>query len=352
MFWNPELTDHPLSIETERIALDDREKSERKAVCSNLWHDHRVHAGRARLFLDASSRWRLEEAASGRSRDVVECLYHHYETRIREKKEPEFDDPAINGGNEAKELSPYLLLCNILNLSRLFVPLRKGLPGKAQYEEVFLRFPEFESGYADWIEEKMTQTEEVHITLQAIFDVLAGRNRDYPWQPTWVVPWDSFERHLDAPADRWLQLLGMVPSPNSWLVCLQYQIREVPRLLRPTQIDAGTNSLHFPTPPGVPVEEGGHPMDLLHPCGVEKFPPEFVHRQIGYDIKFWEGIERSTGEKIETHEKLKKTSASRAIPVTDPSFPEFLSARRLQHWNRLVLHYTAKTDNWMLRKYL
>ena len=350
MFWKKHLESHPLSVEADQIALTDRRR-DRKALGSNLRHDPRVTDERARAFLRFGENWLARPGTRIPREDVLACLEHYYETRVRDRLKPDSDLP-FNADN-VSALRPDQWLCNILNVSRLFEPLDKGLMPSDRRNVVFKDFPEQNLGdYQKWIDDAMRgSTADPRVALEGIFEVLSRHNSVHPWQPTWVVPWNSFYPYRNDSADRWLQLMGMPPSPEAWLVCLRYQVGDVKKIFRPTQLDAGQSHWHFPSPPDRDHEPklDGHTMDLRAlPPPIDRLLPEFIHTQIAKEIRFWDDARHE----MHGASSIKKTSDVRPLDPSQPEFGPLVDDLRRQHWKRLVIQFPVECGGWLAGPYI
>jgi len=138
--------------------------------------------------------------------------------------------------------------------------------------------------------------------------LLLLRNSLPPYHPIWAANAEQarlVQSHSD-PAS-WYFPLGMdtqqdgknQPEPI-FLAVLEYEVPEATPLVCPTQLDAGANHLHFPTPPWVLRETGGRTLRLDTPTSIAPWLPEFIHQQIDFHFQSWLSAKRLQGSLVAT----------------------------------------------------
>jgi hypothetical protein len=137
--------------------------------------------------------------------------------------------------------------------------------------------------------------------------------------------WAAFKGFESELPERWLQVLGAKQKEaECWIVLLTYPVAMAGTIVRPTQLDAGWNAYHFPSPPQAQVELGGHPMDLFPMENLGSPMSEYIHRQIDH---YPDHIMR--------------------IGRTSASLSGSLSHQREAHHRLLERHYGSGIRDWM-----
>jgi len=256
-----------------------------RAVAHNLIHDHRVSEERASHFFDLVS----QEPVDGARLQVA--LEDYLKDRVRPDPTGTFLDRGKNGDNFITEDPDDNSLAHVLDLSGLTTVLRWGarrgmLAGFASGDRV--TDPEIEDFLGRRLAGEAAQRE---ATVSAILAVLRACRTELPWNPSWVTAWTHFEGSVTTEPESWAEAVGMArATPARWLIVLRYQTEEVGQLVRPTQLDAGWYSFHFPSPPYAPTRMGGHPMSLRDgqpmPDPVVLLP-EYILEQIEPRLEHW-----------------------------------------------------------------
>jgi hypothetical protein len=125
----------------------------------------------------------------------------------------------------------------------------------------------------------------VHAFLADVF-VAVNRLRDE--RPVWVAQRDDFVEASDVniPAT-WNAAVGAWRKPGAWQAVLTYPSRLVSALLRPTQLDAGFNQFHYPSPTVVDLVRGGITMALREVSESVPLVREWIHPPIPLDPRHW-----------------------------------------------------------------
>jgi len=303
-----------------------------RAMARNLMHDHRVSVARVQVFDKFVS---SPCTPSSLNHGVV----RYYTENVLTRHLPDYVYKRLNGENllSGDPLGTHVihkdaLLARVVDLTGL-----GHLYGwaKSRGMRAFSRYPERapESTWVqDWLDERLLgrSAPRVQDFLGSVFEMLNTYRRDFPYQPSWATTWSALSPHLSSPPERWLEVLGIdkAVAPR-WLIVLKYSVREAGTIARPTQLDAGWRSFHFPSPPCATPYNGGHPMDLSIPSRAAGLLPEFIHKQIDHDITHW-------------------TSAGSICKKTDNPSPEALIEQRLNHHKLLVRMYgSMEVLSWM-----
>jgi hypothetical protein len=326
------------------------------AMAHNVMYDHRVNAKRDREF-----RMVVRGFAHGRScsgLELEDALTSYFERRVRSMATPDFASPTLNkvnivrffrpGHAPVRKLPEDTLLARVIVLNglwRLFVDptlksavafrdlvTRISIPPATLTSAELGRWRDDE--VSKWLREQLDPSVRGHTSPDAfIANVLAlleeARVRS-PYQPAWVTTWAELRRYKrNRTANRWLEIVG-VPRLwfEQWVIVLAYPIRDAGTVARPTILDRGWGSLHFPSPPGVPAREGGHPMDLrVHPAA-RALRPEYVHEQQPLIMAHWE-------------------RSGRLVDRAEPATSATLREQREAHLRLLTSRYPGLPADWM-----
>jgi hypothetical protein len=269
---------------------------DRRAMARNLISDHRVTAARAEIFGNFVA---TECTCSALSSALIQ-----YKTqRVRRPDIPDFANEEINGSNVlcggssgAHNIPKDASLAQLINLNGL-EPVyrwakRKGMPG-------FERFTRpGTSGLEQFLLEEVAEPAGF---VDRVLTTLNAYSGEIKHHPSWVTYWEDLEPHLAGSADRWAHLLGLDFEAGDFVIVLRYPVRRAGTVARPTQLDAGWDANHFPSPPCSVIGTGGHPLDLHDTDNVRvMLLPEFVHQQVDYFVSDWiaagSRIERTRGE--------------------------------------------------------
>jgi len=312
-------------------ALDQHAASDTDCACvaQNIRYDHRVSPEREAMF-DASSR-RPRSA-----RELRRGFEDYLRDNVREASDPDFSSHLLNGQNvvvggtaNLKRLDPRIELGRIIRLNALLHPLmvaaekNPGLFGKTDAFNSPPRFREF-------LETKCTgSAADSADFVRRVLDGLNLAGARAPYHTNWVARWDQLEPTLSSGAERWATCVGLrLPDPGEWLIVLRYSIEDVGTLVRPTVLDAGWHSCHFPSPRRLAPEIGGHPVDLgPRTHWSSDLLAEYLHAQIEYRFEYWEAAGR----------RLQKANSSTSCSLINC---------RSDHRDRLQSKY-GPLEDWM-----
>jgi hypothetical protein len=161
-------------------------------------------------------------------------------------------------------------------------------------------------------------------------------SKGFYYQPIWVTKWSDLQQYtginrvdgtLDI--DRWNQVVGVPRNPSIWQIVVKYPASAVKCLHRPSILDGGyIYGQHFPSPPKIPMANGGHTMDLGNADG--KLMSEFIHPQIPLKLEYW----------IETGHLIGQTQMV--------GYYDLLPSNRNNHHQKLINKYGEKEiRSWM-----
>jgi hypothetical protein len=303
------------------------------AMSRNLAYDHRVSVKRAEKFDQIGMLPRTAD-------DLRGAIDDYSEKCVRKRPRPDYLFRGINGNNivigGGEKLPPFskdLKLVRVLDLTGLepvFMWARQPKNNTKRWRYLLTTMLGRRSGdWATQLDEQLLgkSSDQVEGFIETVLDILDSSRKEVPFQPTWATMWSDFEQHLKYGPDRWLQVLGMAKLPPRWLILLRYTVREVGTLVRPTQLDAGWQEYHFPSPPAASLTVAGHPMDLRVNLVAVPLLREFIHKQIKHTIDHW----------IDLGGQLGRTT----VPTT-----EVLDRQRAAHYDRLLGAYDGVAD-WM-----
>jgi len=272
-----------------------------RAMAVNTRYDGRVTPAREAAF--------RAFAPQVSDKTLRNAFKDYFEARVRHERNPDFLEP-LNQENIATLYRRPVSLARVVILNGL-VPVYQAA---RQTNEVFRRFPTrpTEETVGDWLDNELRDRPEatrrsfVEATLQEM-----GRARlRQPFQPAWATLWDHFLLYASLTPEHWLEALGITweardpgnPEPL-WVVVLKYSVGEAGTLVRPTQLDAGWNAAHFPTPKELPAkngerpmelpaDRGGHPVDYGPDVPGDFIPAEFIHAEITHSPDHFHRIGR------------------------------------------------------------
>ncbi len=121
-----------------------------------------------------------------------------------------------------------------------------------------------------------------------------------PKNPCWAAVWDDFAQSIGtaAPAS-WKHSVGLpVRESGECLILFRYQVPPTIQLVRPTQLDAGNFSLHYPSPKKWPPQRGGCCVQA-GPCGSGSesvFVREFIHEEFSLGLDQWKSAGEIVGD--------------------------------------------------------
>ena len=291
--------------------LDDDDR----VVMLNLRHDWRI--GIARLAALGSIQ--VPPAAGGGNVPVAhKAVYRtrrrvrtNYDQRVAVQTDPDYLSRLLNGHNFVPLAKPGVvgfhpdtLLVHVLDLTQYFhVFLAAGLgsPGAKPTEAQRI----------DWLKRRVPAFPGTAVAgqTQNDADIFVGKALDAisNWasstvpSPVWVALWNEFRTVLPQGPNAWLQVLGM---SDQWLsgprypLVLAYKARSVGTLVRPTQLEASWNALHFPSPDARPVSGGGLTMDRsAAPCQQQPLC-EYLHAPKRWTLGDWIRANRAAGPTV------------------------------------------------------
>jgi hypothetical protein len=345
-----------------------------KAVALNLMRDRRVSQERADAFLEVFDQVRDDPKKAGWSEEKLiqqalsvyrekflagrEIHDPHRAVAGTDKSDPHFalnkqnrDNLLDNAGQHPRPTAG-TLLTNVLDLTGLdkIYLFAEGIKDSdPDWKNVFKNYPTNSDTelLAGWLEGHLKEGPGALgrqlAFVRATFKALNRCREEYgPFQPIWATRWEKFrERTADAGPAAWLEATGLGrEDPRRWLIVLVYPVEEVQWLARPTQLDAGWYQYHFPSPPCLGADQGGHPMDLrTEPCP-EHLLPEFIHEQFEYDIKHWDDSERP--------------GPNRLVGCTAGPTVDALELQRRNHHRLLITSYpdfVGEIEDWMPRPF-
>jgi hypothetical protein len=310
--------------------------SHHRAMSRNVMHDHRVSMPREETF-DVETGFPRD---AGQLRDAIE---DYLTARVRSALYPDYLNPHLNGANIAPHFglgSPHkdAMLVRALDLNGL-APLYQW--ARERHRSPFLGPPVAPDGIAAWLDKKIRgrSNQEVRDFVSGVI----GLMNDYlsqvgPYGPVWATMWEELKASVALGPHRWLEMLG-VPKETfpRWIILLAYPVREAGTLARPTILDAGWRSCHFPSPPplrGAP-SYCGHPMDLRYRPAASGLISEFVHMPIKHTMQHWLNTSLSAGP-VGQYGRT-----TRAIPTSA------IVAQRRAHHALLLSIYGRRVRGWM-----
>jgi hypothetical protein len=102
------------------------------------------------------------------------------------------------------------------------------------------------------------------LSLASLLERAEKRTRDATVGPFWVTPWEEWRKRVNESADDWCASVGLsknVKRTPAWIAVIRYPARRVPRLICPTQLEAGGFGRHFPTSPDCYRTRSGRVID-------------------------------------------------------------------------------------------
>ncbi len=298
-----------------------------RSMARNIMHDHRVCEARADSFDALMNSPRTDS-------DLRDAIIRYKEIYIKTSRFPQFIDARVNQNNIVSG-SPDVRqvvhksesLVRILDLNGL-TPVFQW--AKRQGHATFASFPTRASGPAvdTWLSRRIQQLPPDQF-VSACLDAMNDYRKYLPFHPTWAVAWRRFKPFVAQGGDRWLQVMGMHREfVGRWLILLSYTVGEAGTVARPTQLDAGWEPHHFPSPPQARAGKGGHPMDLETSYPLTELLSEFIHQQIHHTVRHW-------------------TDAGGLIERTSAPTSGSLDVQRTNHHNLLGSRYGHYVFYWM-----
>jgi hypothetical protein len=304
------------------------------AMARNLMHDDRVSERRSDEFD------RLIDRGPGftHGQRLADALNDYFLKRVRFQSRPDFLSRALNRNNlrthgktGAAEFGAEMLV-RVLDLSGMG-PVYEWAKTKTKIRA----FQTYPNGMPceDWVNQQLRrpkahQEEFLRKVLKAMNAHRRTRNKKgrlQVFQPTWVVRLSEFQPFIAQGPHRWLEVVG-VPKETwpRWVALLAYPAVEAGTIARPTQLDAGWDCCHFPSPAA--LCRCGHSMDLSG-SGLTILLEEFIHKQIDHSLDHW-------------------VAAGSRLEPTDQPIPKELPLQRARHHQGLQLRYGASPiATWM-----
>lgn len=302
-----------------------------RALARNVMHDHRVSARREQIFESSMAYPRT-------ARELEKAIVTYFETRVRTRPLPDYVFAGFNFDNFVTNAAAHLQLIHrdvslvrVLDITGLHTVFQWA---KNRLHPVFAVYPTAWNEVITWLDAHIgppNDVGQIDQFIETILEVLNSYRLVQPFQPTWATAWAGFERFATENPDVWAECLGMkkTTAPR-WLILLRYTVREAGTIARPSQLDAGWYSYHFPSPPQAPLASGGHPMDLRAPADRVGLLPEFIHKQISHSIEHF----RRAGSRM-----------GRTTSVNNNA----LNIQREYHLELLTKSYGSSVRRWMPR---
>lgn len=306
-----------------------REQAEAGAMTCNVRYDSRVSPARESHF----------DRVCGAPRDGSQLrdalgVYHH--DHVRSRRMPDFLDAHLNSSNILGGIHKDIELGRVLVLNGLrhvFEWARDArLDGFKRY------FDSGGAGAGPWLDRVLAPRGTRAEWVERMLDLVNRHARQAPYQPTWCTAWRELEPHLGGGPDAWVGVVGLpergLPdasgrAPGRWAIVLKYAVRRANRLCRPTILDAGWESYHFPSPPHMARAAGGHAMDVRPSVPDPVLVREYIHEQIDHTLDDW-------------------SAAGRLCERTSGAAPALLPRVRKRHHQLLRERYGALVvDAWM-----
>lgn len=343
-----------------------------KAVIHNLYHDDRISPERARKFLTGCCAALDHESLL----EGLKAYHSSYVRRWSDRKTREFafHNAVDNQGNIfSTEALAGTNLGSVFNVTHwsLELPIGRviqstripkvagasidtrveeiaarlaslGLPEKQEVAEalnVITPILDSAASYNEGITGALEGASDAARRFQiasSVLRLLSLHNSVDPFEPTWAFPWEeleklttavSSERIPDLSPEAWCESVGICAIPNDWLVLLKYPADRPRLIVRPTQLDAGKNGYHFPSPVRS-HQSGGHPVWLSHPpdeIGTHLIQ-EYIHQSVPFLL----------------HDIVAVKQVLRMTPENEEEIVKW----RLNHWSALQGVYENVPD-WM-----
>lgn len=257
------------------------------ALTRNLRTDHRVSDWCAEVFLDV-----FQEASKGK-RDLVRSL--RYYRRDLAAKHPE--DCFLHANNESNFVpDPGGFLAHVWNMSYQLADMEPRELKALETQKVR------QNGYS--MPSDIGGQDEASDVLEQLFSIdkdgvmeamLAVRNRralEEPYHPMWAgEPAAFFEEAKEGDSASWMSALGMElnPANQKYIAVFCYRLPDGVRLVRPTQLEAGDDPMHYPSPETDDARFNGFAMQLRPDKETDSRKPlgEYIHRLIPLELRHW-----------------------------------------------------------------
>jgi len=299
--------------------------SDGRYVAENLRLDNRIGQTRKRFF----DSW----AGSPRTgRALRDALVDYQRQRVAGTREPDFLDPSLNGhnfaagaGSVSAPLPAERQLCTVMSLNAKLRVLARARLTSGIFPDLT---PEIVSAPSDdalskWVDRQIRYANSENRLDELIVLILGSLNqnrKNRPHHPIWATSWSRMKPLLSLGPERWTEAVGVArATAGQYLMVLKYSVPEAGTLVRPTQLDAGYNAAHYPSPLVVPCSAGGLALDLCRQS-VSSFAPEWIHQEIDWQLEHW-------------------TSAKRLLVKTERNVPADLPRTRPRHRRLLSTIY-------------
>lgn len=301
-----------------------------RSMVINLMHDHRVNMNREQEFDKFVKRPCL-------ATDLKRACDDYFKTKIRTRSLPHYVYKIINANNllnghitirpQIKKDQKLVRVVDINGLRYVF----QWAKNRRKWGRIFSNFPRTlgDREVMQWLDGLLGATSPERF-IEVILDVMNIHRREHPFQPTWASMWSGFKRYASDGPNRWMQAFGMHKPGLRWLMLLGYTVAEAGTVARPTQLDGGWYSYHFPSPPNAPLSVGGHPMDLRILPRTLDLLPEYIHKQIHHPLEHWTDLGKYLG----------RTVAPTSVGISD---------QRQAHHELLARQYGGSVYSWMPR---
>ena len=264
--------------------------------------------------------------------ELARCLAEYRLKAVVPDKIDELHQPGIrayekpdNAENEVY-LPPRTKLATVVNLTNLGRALKAGrrpfrIPQFDRLDTAnALNVVEINRLFQDYLRSESRKRDFLKAFLRAWR--LHYRREDPLLRCTWAADWNTLKTFLDKEnPQRWLRAVGVSIEQPAWIAVFRYSVAELNRrgirLFRPTQLDAGWNANHFPSPPQAELKTGGHTMFL----GVDHDGPngyglvnEYLHAHLDFSIRHWDaagGLVAEAGRDL--GDLTKQRAAHRAL---------------------------------------
>ncbi|MFM9961270.1 MAG: hypothetical protein ACKV2Q_08590 [Planctomycetaceae bacterium] len=294
-----------------------------RAVLHNLVYDHRISDSRAKKVLDVLKK----PVGTGDVQQLLNALNSYLEQHVRGRFDSKLSVKSDAFDRELNELNcidlknfndrlnrPRLVRIQNLSNPKLKDPLyrasaslgRMALANGHRINWDSLS-PRENQPFGEWIMKEfapktLSDDEGVrHRTLVAaeLIRVLNKDRKEFPFEPAWTTLWDDLtqvhqgeRKLLERAADDWANTVGVPVKKGDWIVLLQYGLDDAdqqPNFARPSQLDAGSHYLFFPSP-AEEADDGGHPMSLVPTSGSPTTMPsptqnllrEYLHSSVDH----------------------------------------------------------------------
>ncbi|MSV28119.1 MAG: hypothetical protein EXQ52_05170 [Bryobacterales bacterium] len=281
--------------------LSNDRSSENRAVAFNLMADHRVSP-------DREAEFHARAGSSPTKTSLKDAVGDYFQSEVRDSSNPAFlrtenennfvpqwTSPARRGLHPGFELARII---NLNGLEKVYIRNRDRLwkelpppPGKP-----------VPVNYDEFLDQQCRADEKTKERfIEVLFEILDTDRVGNPYEPAWAMAWEDFAPHSKKGANIWWKLAGIkLDRFPVWLAAVKLRAYEAGELFRPTQLDAGWNGFHFPSPPNIVVDSGGHPVDLRRRDPYREVVSEYIFQQSRLESGHWVAagklLEEATGK--------------------------------------------------------